>query len=115
MHTRSELLMEDDQWPHSFGTRLTASHLYGRAETRGYKAHSASPKVKSNHKIQELHAWQEPNGNTADSGSDRGEAQKHTHVWLERSVSEQFMRSRGPRGHKWAIGKLAKWLTDASP
>jgi hypothetical protein len=35
-----------------------------------------------------------------DSGSDRGEARKRTHVWLERSVLEQFMRSRGPRGHK---------------
>jgi hypothetical protein len=65
MHTGSELLMEDDQWSHSFGTRLTASHLYGRAEIRGYKAHTASPKVKSNHKKQELHTRQEPNGNAA--------------------------------------------------
>jgi hypothetical protein len=27
---------------------------------------------------------------------------------------EQFMQTRGPRGHKWAIEKQAKWLTDAS-
>jgi hypothetical protein len=42
-----------------------------------------------------------------DFGSDRGEARKHTHAWLERSVSEQFMRSRGPRGHKWVVVKQA--------
>jgi hypothetical protein len=38
-------------------------------------------------------------------GSDQGMARKHTQAWLERLVSEQFMRSQGPRGHKWVIVK----------
>jgi hypothetical protein len=64
---------------------------------KGLQGTHGFPQSKSDQKIQELHARKTQMENLklvvaldkcVDSGSDQGEARKHTHVWLERSVLE---------------------------
>jgi hypothetical protein len=96
---------------------LQSSRAYTSMQNKGLQGSLGFPQNKSDQKIQAARPtrtkWKHlelvvATGQVCRFRQWSREARKRTHVWLERSVSEQFMRSRGPRGHNWAIVKLAK-------